>query len=170
MKTALRMNDPHFAMSIYEEAGDVYFKGHRNQMASLPFYRVPVINYYFLAYKLMLYQNFPFGGVTKGRINLCSRFCATHFVLYAVLLKDGSLPFARSIKDIHSEFRFLSKLTELLMNHGEKEEALQYATLAVQVAGKTGTCRSGLQESPCYLTVVTVNAEVNACFFPQECR
>lgn len=40
MKTALRMNDSHFAMSIYEEAGDVYFKGHRNQMASVPFYRV----------------------------------------------------------------------------------------------------------------------------------
>lgn len=40
VKTALRMNDPHFAMSIYEEAGDVYFKGHRNRMASLPFYRV----------------------------------------------------------------------------------------------------------------------------------
>lgn len=40
VKTALRMNDSHFAMSIYEEAGDVYFKGHRNQMASLPFYRV----------------------------------------------------------------------------------------------------------------------------------
>uniref|UniRef100_H2TB28 SH3 domain and tetratricopeptide repeats 2 n=1 Tax=Takifugu rubripes TaxID=31033 RepID=H2TB28_TAKRU len=90
VKTALRMNDPHFAMSIYEEAGDVYFKGHRNQMASLPFYR------------------------------------------------DGSLPFARSIKDIPSEFRLLSKLTELLKNHGEKEEALQYATLAVQIAGKTG--------------------------------
>ncbi|XP_040904400.1 SH3 domain and tetratricopeptide repeat-containing protein 2 isoform X2 [Toxotes jaculatrix] len=90
VKTALRMNDPHFAMSIYEEAGDVYFKGHRNQMASLPFFR------------------------------------------------DGSLPFARSINDIHSEFRFLSKLTELLMNHGEQEEALQYATLAVQIASKTG--------------------------------
>lgn len=54
------MNDPHFAMSIYEEAGDVYFKGHRNQMASLPFYRVPVINHYFFVYTLMLYQNFPF--------------------------------------------------------------------------------------------------------------
>ncbi|TKS72588.1 SH3 domain and tetratricopeptide repeat-containing protein 2 [Collichthys lucidus] len=90
VKTALRMNDPHFAMSIYEEAGDVYFKGHRNQMASLPFYR------------------------------------------------DGSLPFARSIKDIHSEFRLLSKLTDLLMNHGEQEEALQYATLAVQIADETG--------------------------------
>ncbi|XP_041845472.1 SH3 domain and tetratricopeptide repeat-containing protein 2 isoform X2 [Melanotaenia boesemani] len=90
VKTALRMNDPHFAMSIYEEAGDVYFKGHRNRMASLPFYR------------------------------------------------DGSLPFARSIRDIHSEFRLLSKLTELLMNQGEQEEALQYATLAVQIASKTG--------------------------------
>ncbi|XP_069552974.1 SH3 domain and tetratricopeptide repeat-containing protein 2 isoform X2 [Brachyistius frenatus] len=90
VKTALRMNDPHFAMSIYEEAGDVYFKGHRNRMASLPFYR------------------------------------------------DGSLPFARSIKDIHSEFRLLSKLTELLMNQGEQDEALQYATLAVQIASQTG--------------------------------
>ncbi|XP_070769579.1 SH3 domain and tetratricopeptide repeat-containing protein 2 [Enoplosus armatus] len=90
VKTALRMNDPHFAMCIYEEAGDVYFKGHRNQMASLPFYR------------------------------------------------DGSLPFARSIKDIHSEHRLLSKLTQLLMNQGEQEEALQYAMLAVQIASKTG--------------------------------
>ncbi|CAM9326308.1 unnamed protein product [Lampetra planeri] len=90
VKTALRMNDPHFSMSIYEEAGDVYFKSHRNRMASLPFYR------------------------------------------------DGSLPFARSIKDIHSEFRLLSKLTELLMAHREQEEALQYATLAVQIASKTG--------------------------------
>ncbi|XP_045886985.1 SH3 domain and tetratricopeptide repeat-containing protein 2 isoform X4 [Micropterus dolomieu] len=90
VKTALRMNDPHFAMCIYEEAGDVYFKGHRNRMASLPFYR------------------------------------------------DGSLPFARSIKDIHSEYRLLSKLTELLMNEGEQEEALQYATLAIEIAGKTG--------------------------------
>ncbi|XP_071759362.1 SH3 domain and tetratricopeptide repeat-containing protein 2 [Centroberyx gerrardi] len=90
VKTALRMNDPHFAMSIYEEAGDVFFKGHRNRMASLPFYR------------------------------------------------DGSLPFARSIKDIHSEFRLLSKLTELLMHQGEQEEALQYATLAVQIGSKTG--------------------------------
>ena len=53
-------------------------------------------------------------------------------------LQDGSLPFARSIKDIHSEFRLLSKLTELLMKQGEQEEALQYATLAVQIASKTG--------------------------------
>uniref|UniRef100_A0A3Q0S6B1 SH3 domain and tetratricopeptide repeats 2 n=1 Tax=Amphilophus citrinellus TaxID=61819 RepID=A0A3Q0S6B1_AMPCI len=90
VKTALKMNDPHFAMSIYEEAGDVYFKGHRNRMASLPFYR------------------------------------------------DGSLPFARSINDVHSEFRLLSKLTDLLMNEREQEEALQYATLAVQIASKTG--------------------------------
>ncbi|XP_033489416.1 SH3 domain and tetratricopeptide repeat-containing protein 2 isoform X2 [Epinephelus lanceolatus] len=90
VKTALRMNDHHFAMNIYEEAGDVYFKGHRNRMASLPFYR------------------------------------------------DGSLPFARSIRDVHSEFRLLSKLTELLMTQGEQEEALQYATLAVQITGKTG--------------------------------
>ncbi|KAK2849389.1 hypothetical protein Q5P01_009223 [Channa striata] len=90
VKTALRMNDPHFAMSIYEEAGDVYFKGHRNRKASLPFYR------------------------------------------------DGSLPFARSISDIDSEFRLLNKLTELLMDLGEQEEALQYADLAVQIASKTG--------------------------------
>lgn len=40
VKTALRMNDPCFAMSIYEEAGDVFFKGHRKQLAALPFYRV----------------------------------------------------------------------------------------------------------------------------------
>lgn len=60
------MNDPHFAMSIYEEAGDVYFKGHRNQMGSLPFYRVPMINYYyFLVYTLVLYQNFLLGS-NKG--------------------------------------------------------------------------------------------------------
>lgn len=49
------------------------------------------------------------------------------------------MPFARSISDTHSEFRLLSKLTELLMKHGDQEEALQYATLAVQIAGKTGT-------------------------------
>ncbi|XP_055080605.1 SH3 domain and tetratricopeptide repeat-containing protein 2 isoform X2 [Periophthalmus magnuspinnatus] len=90
VKTALRMNDPHFTMSIYEEAGDVYFKGHRNRMASLPFYR------------------------------------------------DGGLPFARCIGDVHSEFRLLSKLTDLLMDHKDWDEALQYSTLAVEVAGKTG--------------------------------
>ncbi|TRY88791.1 hypothetical protein DNTS_015008, partial [Danionella cerebrum] len=90
VKTALKMNDPCFAMSIYEEAGDVFFKGYRNQMGALPFYR------------------------------------------------DGSLPFARSIKDVHSEFRLLSKLTELLMKQKQYEEALQYATLAVQVSSTTG--------------------------------
>lgn len=90
VKTALRMNDSHFAMNIYEEAGDVYFKGHRNRMASLPFYR------------------------------------------------DGGLPFARCIKDVHSEFRLLSKLAVLLMDHGEWEEALQYSTLAIEIAGQTG--------------------------------
>ncbi|XP_062332333.1 SH3 domain and tetratricopeptide repeat-containing protein 2 isoform X3 [Osmerus eperlanus] len=92
VKTALRMNDPHFAMSIYEEAGDVFFKGHRNRMASLPFYR------------------------------------------------DGSLPFARSIRDVQSEFRLLSKLTELLSCQGEHKEALQYAVLAVEVSSHTGVC------------------------------
>lgn len=96
---------------------------------------------------------------------LCPHFCITLFVLHAVLFQDGSLPFARSIKDIHSEFRFLSKLTELLMNHGDKEEALQYGTLAVQIAGKTGTCQNGLRESPRYLVVVTVNTEVIVCLF-----
>lgn len=105
---------------------------------------------------------------------LCPHFCTTVFVLYAVLFQDGSLPFARSIKDIHSEFRFLSKLTELLMNHGEKEEALQYGTLAVQIAGKTGIWQNGLRENPRYLIVVAVNTEVIVClfggFFSQECR
>lgn len=57
------------------------------------------------------------------------------------LNKDGSLPFARSINDVHSEFRLLCKLTELLMKHKQYEEALQYATLAVQVSTTTGkTC------------------------------
>lgn len=58
------------------------------------------------------------------------------FLLF--FLKDGSLPFARSIKDVHSEFRLLSKLTELLMKQKHYEEALQYATLAVQVSATTG--------------------------------
>ncbi|TNN25650.1 SH3 domain and tetratricopeptide repeat-containing protein 2 [Liparis tanakae] len=40
VKTALRMNDHRFVMSIYEEAGDVYFKGARSRMAAVPFYRV----------------------------------------------------------------------------------------------------------------------------------
>lgn len=105
VKTALRMNDHHFTMSIYEEAGDVYFKGHRNQMDSLPFYR------------------------------------------------DGGLPFARCIGDVHSEFRLLSKLTDLLMSHKEWEEALQYATLAVEVADKTGVC---LNEWSTYQRLATV--------------
>ncbi|KAG7464775.1 hypothetical protein MATL_G00169220 [Megalops atlanticus] len=90
VKTALRVNDPHFAMNIYEEAGDVFYKGHRNRLSALPFFR------------------------------------------------DGSLPFARSIKDVQSEFRLLSKLTELLMNLEQYEEALQYAILAVQISTATG--------------------------------
>uniref|UniRef100_A0A674E3M1 SH3 domain and tetratricopeptide repeats 2 n=1 Tax=Salmo trutta TaxID=8032 RepID=A0A674E3M1_SALTR len=105
VKTALRMNDPRFAMSIYEEAGDIFFKGHRNRLASLPFYR------------------------------------------------DGSLPFARSIHDVHSEFRLLSKLTELLMTQEEHEEALQYAILAVQISTKTGVC---VNERAAYHRLATV--------------
>lgn len=53
-------------------------------------------------------------------------------------VQDGSLPFARSIKDVHSEFRLLSKLSELLLKEGQHEEALQYATLAVQISTATG--------------------------------
>ncbi|CAB1324901.1 unnamed protein product [Coregonus sp. 'balchen'] len=105
VKTALRMNDPRFAMSIYEEAGDVFFKGHRNRLASLPFYR------------------------------------------------DGSLPFARSIRDVDSEFRMLSKLTELLMTQEEHEEALQYAILAVQISTKTGVV---VNERAAYHRLATV--------------
>uniref|UniRef100_A0A673W1Y2 SH3 domain and tetratricopeptide repeats 2 n=1 Tax=Salmo trutta TaxID=8032 RepID=A0A673W1Y2_SALTR len=105
VKTALRMNDPRFAMSIYEEAGDVFFKGNRKRLASLPFYR------------------------------------------------DGSLPFARSIRDIDSEFRLLSKLTELLMTQEEHEEALQYAILAVQISTKTGVC---VNERAAYHRLATV--------------
>ncbi|XP_034037041.1 SH3 domain and tetratricopeptide repeat-containing protein 2 isoform X2 [Thalassophryne amazonica] len=105
VKTALRMNDPHFAMSIYEEAGDVYFKGNRNRMNSLPFFR------------------------------------------------DGGLPFARSINDVHSEFRLLSKLTELFTKHGDQEEALQYAKLAVQIGSKTGV---SMNERTAYHRLATV--------------
>lgn len=105
VKTALRMNDSHFAMTIYEEAGDVYFKGYRNRIASLPFYR------------------------------------------------DGSLPFARSIKDVNSEFRLLSKLTELLMDQAEWEEALQYATLAVEIASTTA---ASINEQTAYHRLATV--------------
>nr|XP_015204858.1 PREDICTED: SH3 domain and tetratricopeptide repeat-containing protein 2 isoform X1 [Lepisosteus oculatus] len=90
VKTALRVNDSCFAMNIYEEAGDVFFKGQRNRSAALPFYR------------------------------------------------DGALPLARSFGDISSEARLLNKLTELLMNLKQYEEALQYATLAVQVSTMTG--------------------------------
>uniref|UniRef100_A0A8C4YYL4 SH3 domain and tetratricopeptide repeats 2 n=1 Tax=Gadus morhua TaxID=8049 RepID=A0A8C4YYL4_GADMO len=106
VKTALKMNDPHFAMSIYEEAGDVFFKGHRSRMASLPFFR------------------------------------------------DGSLPFARSIRDVHSEFRLLSKLTELLMTQGDQEEALQYATLAI--LNVTGSLRVTVNERTAYHRLATV--------------
>lgn len=129
VKTALRMNDAPFTMSIYEEAGDVYFKGHKNRMASVPFYRV--CGFY-------LYLIILFVGVF---IQICSGvfFFSQRNKLFFTFFKDGSLPFARSINDIHSEFRLLSKLTELLMSHGDQEEALQYATLAAQIANKTGT-------------------------------
>ncbi|XP_066573168.1 SH3 domain and tetratricopeptide repeat-containing protein 2 isoform X1 [Amia ocellicauda] len=90
VKTALRVSDFCFAMSIYEEAGDVYFTGQRNRSAALPFYR------------------------------------------------DGALPFARRFGDAHSEFRLLSKLTELLMNSQQSGEALQYASLAVRISTTTG--------------------------------
>lgn len=69
--------------------------------------------------------------------------CFTAYKIAGLLLQDGSLPFARSISDTQSEFRLLSKLTELLMKHGDQEEALQYATLAVQIAGNTGSSRHG---------------------------
>uniref|UniRef100_A0A8C6MC43 SH3 domain and tetratricopeptide repeats 2 n=1 Tax=Nothobranchius furzeri TaxID=105023 RepID=A0A8C6MC43_NOTFU len=91
VKTAQRMNDPRFALSIYEEAGDVYFKGQRNRMAAAHFYRV---------------------GAGAERQTVYT----------------------------HSEFRVLSKMTELLMSQGEQEEALQYAKLAVEIAGQTGVC------------------------------
>lgn len=40
VQTALKINDPCFAMNIYEEAGDVFFKGHRNRLAAISFFRV----------------------------------------------------------------------------------------------------------------------------------
>ncbi|XP_058253475.1 SH3 domain and tetratricopeptide repeat-containing protein 2 isoform X2 [Hemibagrus wyckioides] len=90
VKTALKINDPCFAMNIYEEAGDVFFKGHRNRLAAVSFFR------------------------------------------------DGALPFARCLKDVHSEFRLLSKLSELLLKEAQHQEALKYATLAVQISTSTG--------------------------------
>lgn len=142
------MNDPHFAMSIYEEAGDVYFKGHRNRMASLPFYRVRgrKIKYIWCIF-VGLKATVPWSSICHDTLN-CSKLyfdsIKWHHGSHStetihIWFQDGSLPFARSIKDVHSEFRLLSKLTELLMNQGEQEEALQYGTLAVQIAGKTGT-------------------------------
>ncbi|XP_060740738.1 SH3 domain and tetratricopeptide repeat-containing protein 2 isoform X5 [Tachysurus vachellii] len=92
VKTALRINDPCFAMNIYEEAGDVFFKGNRNQLAAISFFR------------------------------------------------DGALPFSRCLKDVHSEFRLLCKLSELLLKEGQHQEALKYATLAVAVSTSTGVC------------------------------
>ncbi|KAI5105085.1 SH3 domain and tetratricopeptide repeat-containing protein 2 isoform X3 [Silurus meridionalis] len=90
VKTALRINDPCFAMNIYEEAGDVFFKGHRNRLAAISFFR------------------------------------------------DGGLPFARYLNNVHSEFRLLCKLSELLLKEGQHQEALQYATLSVQISTSTG--------------------------------
>ncbi|XP_060783653.1 SH3 domain and tetratricopeptide repeat-containing protein 2 isoform X3 [Neoarius graeffei] len=92
VKTALRINDLCFAMNIYEDAGDVFFKGHRNRLAAVSFFR------------------------------------------------DGGLPFARCLKDVHSEFRLLCKLSELLLKEGQHKEALQYATLAMQISTSTGVC------------------------------
>ncbi|XP_064875948.1 SH3 domain and tetratricopeptide repeat-containing protein 2-like isoform X1 [Oncorhynchus nerka] len=118
VKTALRMNDPRFAMSIYEEAGDVFFKGNRNRLASLPFYR------------------------------------------------DGSLPFARSIRDVDSEFRLLSKLSELLMTQEEHEEALQYAILAVQISTKTGV---SVNERAAYHRLATVYYSLEQYEMTENC-
>ncbi|XP_028815704.1 SH3 domain and tetratricopeptide repeat-containing protein 2 isoform X3 [Denticeps clupeoides] len=39
VRTALKVEDPAFVLSVHEGAGDVFFKGHRNRMAALPFYR-----------------------------------------------------------------------------------------------------------------------------------
>ncbi|TSQ81051.1 SH3 domain and tetratricopeptide repeat-containing protein 2 [Bagarius yarrelli] len=90
VKTALKINDPCFAMNIHEEAGDVFFKGHRNRLAAVSFFR------------------------------------------------DGALPFARCLRDVHSEFRLLCKLSELLLKEDQHQEALKYATLAVQISTLTG--------------------------------
>ncbi|KAM4586351.1 SH3 domain and tetratricopeptide repeat-containing protein 2 isoform 2-T2 [Fundulus diaphanus] len=135
VKTALRVNDPHFAMSIYEEAGDVYFKGHRNRMASEFFYRASTKK------KVLFIPRQQYCIYNSCCKDLYFPFPPLHIVFNRMPYfgsQDGSLPFARSIKDVHSEFRLLSKLTELLMKQGEQEEALQYATLAVQIANQTG--------------------------------
>lgn len=53
-------------------------------------------------------------------------------------MQDGGLPFARCLKDVHSEFRLLCKLSELLLKEGQQQEALQYATIAVEISTSTG--------------------------------
>lgn len=53
-------------------------------------------------------------------------------------MQDGALPFARCLKDVHSEFRLLSKLSELLLKEAQHQEALKYATLAVEISTSTG--------------------------------
>lgn len=53
-------------------------------------------------------------------------------------VQDGGLPFARCLKDVHSEFRLLCKLSELLLKEGQHQEALQYATFALQISPSTG--------------------------------
>jgi len=81
--------------------------------------------------------------VTKHGFLHLLNLSAVFLFFFFFFKKDGSLPFARSIKDVDSEFRLLNKLTELLMKQKHYEEALQYATLAVQVStatGKTFTC------------------------------
>nr|XP_023677060.1 SH3 domain and tetratricopeptide repeat-containing protein 2 isoform X1 [Paramormyrops kingsleyae] len=67
--------------------------------------------------------------------------------------RDGSLPFARGVKDMQAEFRLLSKITELLLDGGQYEEALQYALLAVEVSTATGVCQ---QERVAFHRLATV--------------
>ncbi|XP_041120871.1 SH3 domain and tetratricopeptide repeat-containing protein 2-like isoform X1 [Polyodon spathula] len=39
IETAQRTNDSHFVMRMYEEAGDVFYKGHRHRETAIAFYR-----------------------------------------------------------------------------------------------------------------------------------
>ncbi|KAJ8281528.1 hypothetical protein COCON_G00040470 [Conger conger] len=161
---SLRVHDPHFAMSIYEEAGDVFFQGCRNRHSAIPFYRGPI---HTLEQSLNRYQTMGPIHTLEQSLNRYQTMGPIHTLeqslnRYQTSLNryqtmgpihrleqslnrmsqqppnDGSLPFARNVKDVESEFRLLSKLTELLMNLKQNHQALQFALLAVQVSTTTG--------------------------------
>lgn len=145
-------------MSIYEEAGDVYFKGHRNQVASLPFYRVLVITCYFPVITLLFCQNFPF-----GQRQTVVYICVLTFVPRCALPGWQS-----AVCKEHQGHPFRVQILEQI-DRAFDEPRRKGGGSAVCNPGCSDrwkdryTSERGLQESPCYLPAVTVNTEVNAC-------